>query len=323
MMKKSLFALLSGIAAVAIAPCYGHDGHHHDDKAVKVETSQAPKDVDIAKVSQAFGNFIGRTLNSPGIGIHFDIDAVIKGIRDGVAGTPPPMSEQEYEKAIAALQENAFNALAEKNLKIANEFIAEKAKAKDVVEIEAGKLYYEVLKKSDGPVAKEHSTPLINYTGKFADGTVFGSSDETGPITISLDHTIPGFSKGLIGMKKNEKRRLYIHPDLAYGTKGDLPPNALLIFDVEMVDPTASDSSEEAKKPTSDASDNPSQAPSEDDEHADEQADASSDIQLKETKIDEDKDADDEKDDDNEKDDDEDDEDDKKEKSKNFTYKMK
>lgn len=52
---------------------------------------------------------------------------------------------------------------------------------------------------------------------------------------ISLDETIPGFSKGIVGMKEGEKRTLYIHPDLAYGVNGSLPPNSLLTFEIEIV----------------------------------------------------------------------------------------
>jgi len=80
---------------------------------------------------------------------------------------------------------------------------------------------------------------------------VFGSSEETGgPITIPLDQTIPGFSKGLVGMKEGEKRRLFVHPDLGYGTMGQLPPNELLIFDIEVVKADTAD--EKDKKENSD-----------------------------------------------------------------------
>src|SRR5262249_32953701 len=87
-----------------------------------------------------------------------------------------------------------------------------------------------------GPAVESHSSPKIHYTGKYQDGTVFGTSEEMGgPITIPLDQTIPGFSKGITGMKEGEKRRLFVHPDLGYGTTGQLPPNELLIFDIEVV----------------------------------------------------------------------------------------
>jgi len=83
---------------------------------------------------------------------------------------------------------------------------------------------------------------LINYTGKYIDGTVFGSSETAGgPITVPIDQTIPGFSKGIVGMKEGEKRRLFVHPDMGYGTTGQLPPNSMLIFDIEVVKATSPD----------------------------------------------------------------------------------
>ncbi len=54
-------------------------------------------------------------------------------------------------------------------------------------------------------------------------------------MTIPLDQTIQGFNLGIAGMKEGEKRRLFVHPELGYGTTGHLPPNSLLIFDIEVV----------------------------------------------------------------------------------------
>lgn len=197
-------------------------------------------DVNISLLSEAFGHFIGRNLKSPGV--TFDIDAVIKGLKNGAAGQPAPMNDQEYEMAMAKLQEKAFAALSEQNLTNAKEFLEKNAKEPGVVEIEPGKLQYQIIKPGSGEEVKPHSTPLIHYSGKYQDGTVFGSSEEVGgPITIPLDQTIPGFSKGLLGMKEGEKRKLFIHPDLGYGTMGNLPPNALLIFEIEVVKANSSD----------------------------------------------------------------------------------
>jgi peptidylprolyl isomerase len=92
---------------------------------------------------------------------------------------------------------------------------------------------YKVEKAGEGVTVQEHDSPLLRYTGKFLDGTVFGSSKEDE--LISLDETLPGFTKGIIGMKEGEKRTLFIHPDLGYGTSGYLPPNSLLTFEVEVL----------------------------------------------------------------------------------------
>lgn len=207
-----------------------------------VSTDQVTTDIE--KLSMAFGNFIGKNLKGPGI--NFDLEALISGIRDGVAGKPSPMSEEEYEDALANMQEKAFNDISEQNLTQANTFLEKNSQEKNIVQLEPGKLQYEVIEQGKGSAVTEHSVPQLNYEGRFIDGTVFGSSNETGAIEIPLDQTIPGFSKGLVGMKEGEKRRLYIHPDLAYGTNGPLPPNSLLIFDIQIVN---SDISNTVKDP--------------------------------------------------------------------------
>lgn len=190
--------------------------------------------LDMKKLSEAFGHFIGRNLQSPGLS--FDLDSIIKGIREGAAGQPAPLTEKEYEEMMTAVQEKAFKEMSSSNLKSANDFMDKNKQASDVSEIIPGKLQYLILKEGSGPTVDSHSSPKIHYSGKYQDGTVFGTSEEMGgPITIPLDQTIPGFSKGITGMKEGEKRRLFVHPDLGYGTAGQLPPNELLIFDIEVV----------------------------------------------------------------------------------------
>lgn len=207
---------------------------------------EAPQEIDIVKLSEAFGNFIGRNLNAPGI--KFDLESIIKGIRDGANNKPSPLTDQEYESMMTQLQARAYTELASENLKAANQFLKDNLKAAKIVEIEPGKLQYTIVEAGNGPVVSEHASPLVKYTGKYIDGTVFGSSDDTGgPITVPLDQTIPGFSKGILGMKEGEKRKLFVHPDLGYGTTGHLPPNALLIFDVEVI--KADNSSEDKSQP--------------------------------------------------------------------------
>jgi len=190
--------------------------------------------IDMQKLSEAFGHFIGRNLQSPGLS--FDLDSIIKGIREGSAGQPSPLNEKEYEEMMTAVQEKAFKEMSATNLKSANDFMDKNKKETAVLEVVPGKLQYTIIKEGTGATVEPHSSPKINYTGKYQDGTVFGTSEEMGgPITIPLDQTIPGFSKGILGMKEGEKRRLFVHPDLGYGTSGQLPPNELLIFDIEVV----------------------------------------------------------------------------------------
>jgi len=240
MLNRARILALTGLAAIlACGTIYAANtnagsatttGTTASPAAAKPEISQS----DILRVSEAFGHFIGRNLNTPGI--KFDLESIIKGMRDGAAGKPAPMSDKDYEQLMTRIQESAFQKLSAENLKAANEFLDKNVKEKGVVVVQPGKLQYLIIKEGTGPAVVAHGSPQINYTGKFLDDKVFGSSEENGePITIPLDQTIPGFSLGIIGMKEGEKRRLFVHPELGYGTAGHLPPNSLLIFDIELV----------------------------------------------------------------------------------------
>ncbi len=236
--------------------------------------SQNSEQIDMQKLSEAFGNFIGRNLQSPGL--KFDTEGIIKGIRTGASGQPSPLSEKEYEEMMAAVQEKAFKEMSTTNLKAADEFMSKNSKTHGITEIIPGKLQYTILKEGSGPNVETHSHPKINYSGKYLDGTVFGTSEEMGgPITIPLDQTIPGFSKGIVGMKEGEKRRLFVHPDLGYGTTGQLPPNELLIFDIEVVKANTED-----EKPKQDGT--PSRMDSSRDKMTDQDDDDEEDLYLEE-----------------------------------------
>ena len=194
----------------------------------------AEQTYDYNQIAESLGHLVARHLANPGFKL--DINSVIKGIEDERDGIASPLSEEEYELAIYSIQEELFTQIAEDNLAKADQFLEQNSRAIGIQTIE-GKLQYRVEKTGSGDVVAEQSTPLIHYKGSLLDGTVFANSQEAEgePITLPISQTIPGFTKGLVGMKEGEKRTLYIHPDLAYGLSGQLPPNSLLIFEVEIL----------------------------------------------------------------------------------------
>ena len=100
------------------------------------------------------------------------------------------------------------------------------------------------LKKTDvvvgkGPVAKSGDHVTVEYTGKLTNGKQFDSSIGRAPFSFTLGagQVIKGWDQGVVGMKVGGKRKLVIPPSLGYGAQGagaDIPPNATLVFDVEL-----------------------------------------------------------------------------------------
>ncbi len=105
----------------------------------------------------------------------------------------------------------------------------------------ATELKVEDLVKGTGAAAAAGKQVTVHYTGWLTDGTKFDSSKDSGQpfsFVLGAGEVIPGWDQGVAGMKVGGKRKLTIPPDLGYGAQGAggvIPPNATLVFEVELL----------------------------------------------------------------------------------------
>ena len=100
-------------------------------------------------------------------------------------------------------------------------------------------LQYEILTEGTGPKPSPADTVTVHYVGKLTSGQVFDSSvARNEPATFPLRQVIPGWTEGVPLMRVGSRYRFTIPPDLGYGAEGAggvIPPNAVLVFDIELL----------------------------------------------------------------------------------------
>jgi FKBP-type peptidyl-prolyl cis-trans isomerase FklB len=196
----------------------------------------APAAPSVDQTSYAFGLKFGEQLHNLGITDQISVDAIARGITDGLQGkksTPGDQQQiQSYLRSVAAA------ALA-KNQAAAKDFLERNGHEKGVTTTASG-LQYKVIAPGDrkAPAVAPTDQVTVQYLGKLLDGSEFDSTYTRGtPMTFTVNGVIPGWREALVLMKPGAKWQLFVPPELAYGANPQrgIPGGSLLLFEVELV----------------------------------------------------------------------------------------
>ncbi len=225
-------ALWAAVLAVGLIGC-----QTTGEKDVKLETQ---KD----KVSYSIGLNIGKNMTRDSIAINPDI--FLRGVLDAAADSAHRlMTDKEMQETMMAFQQEMqkkqmeqAHAAGEKNRLEGEAFLAENAKQPGVVTLPSG-LQYRILVEGKGKKPNAAATVKTHYSGKLLNGTEFDSSIKRGePAVFPCNGVIKGWTEALLLMPEGSKWELFIPSSLAYGEAGAggvIPPNATLIFQVELI----------------------------------------------------------------------------------------
>jgi FKBP-type peptidyl-prolyl cis-trans isomerase FklB len=227
-MKSKIILLIAGFCITFLFSCEGQKAKNNQE--VKLKTH-------MDSVTYAVGSLIGSNLKRDfpdslnmeifmaGINHVMHKDSVLINFKD---------ANQMVQKYVMDNKAKAGEA----SKQIGTKFLEDNKKKPGIITTSSG-LQYQIIKTGTGPKPTLKDTVACNYTGTLTDGTVFDSSDKAGkPVTFPVTGVIKGWTEALQLMPQGSKWKLYIPSDLGYGERGaggQIGPNAVLIFDIELV----------------------------------------------------------------------------------------
>ncbi|MDR3580795.1 MAG: FKBP-type peptidyl-prolyl cis-trans isomerase [Oryzomonas sp.] len=203
--------------------------------AIPAFAAEAPK-TEEQKTLYAIGLYMARQLSVFSL-TPAELDLVKQGMSDGVTGAKPLVDLETYQKHVQELATARRNAQEGKLAAAAKELIAKAAKEKGAITTKSGMVYLS-LKVGNGAAPATSDKVKVHYRGTLVDGTEFDSSYKRGePVEFALNSVIPCWTEGVQMMKPGGKARLVCPAAIAYGERGvgPIPPNATLVFEIELL----------------------------------------------------------------------------------------
>ncbi len=229
-------------AAALVALTLGTGWVMAADAAPQAESVQAAPLATLKdKSSYATGVMTIRNLQKNDVA--FDVELLIQGLRDAMAGGPIRMDEKELKLVLQSMQADMQRhltnelrvkaAISQESGKI---FRDDYAKKDGVVQLPGG-LMYRVLKAGNGDRPNELGKVVVKYRGTHVDGQVFDATPDDKTMTLKLTDVITGWREALKRMNAGSVWELVVPPTLAYGNRGAgvIGPNETLVFTVELV----------------------------------------------------------------------------------------
>lgn len=188
------------------------------------------------RTSYLFGLSYGAQMRNAGITNQVSVDAIQRGIQDGLKGIEPTQNDGRQLQAFVGSVQQAATAT---NNAAAATFLAKNGKEKGVITTASG-LQYKVIAAGDkkAPLIASTDQVTVQYRGKLLDGSEFDSSYSRGtPAVFPVTGVIKGWQESLLLMRPGSKFQLWVPPALAYGDtpRPKIPGGSLLVFDVDVV----------------------------------------------------------------------------------------
>ncbi len=216
-----VFGILCGV-------CSADEARIETDKAISAIELKNDND----KVIYSLGYELGKDISQQKLELTPEV--LLKGVEDAISGGKPLINTHQRQVALKQIKEMR----AQHYLEQSQAFLAANGKKEGVQTLPSG-LQYKVIAAGEGKSPTNKDTVVVNYRGTLIDGSEFDSSYKRGnPATFLLRKVIKGWREALLLMKEGAKWELFIPPDLAYGKHGrpqTIPPNSVLIFDVELI----------------------------------------------------------------------------------------